>query len=337
MKRTAQRLLFWAALCCAVVIAGCGTATNLNQGSSGSEGEPKPLKTVKVGYNIGALVLEAFLEPGIEQGFFKKEGFDLKPQGYGNGGQIMQDLVSGNIDIGLAGISPALNAAAQGADVLYVSSFAKNDCPLVARTEIKTIQDLNGKTVGTLGLASIQETMLNYLEKKYGIRTKHVYGNQPSLAAMYQKGEVQAVVAGEPVAAQIVHQYGGHYLMDTVIPDAEAAGVVVKTSFAKNRPDDVVAFLRAVEETSKYITSHLDEVANQAAQKTGLTPDIVKEAMERSKLFQTPLTVSRQTLGDIIQTDIESGKLKGIQSNQINELLNKAIDESFLQKALSNK
>jgi ABC-type nitrate/sulfonate/bicarbonate transport system substrate-binding protein len=293
----------------------------------------EPLK-LNVGFNIGSLNREVFLETGLRMGFFKKCGLEIEAKGYAVGGLIIQDLVGGHLDVGLAGISPSLAGVAQGGDIVIVSSQAKNDAPLVVQQSIKSLKDLDGKNVGTPGVSSIQETLLNYLEKKNGFKTKHVYGPPTKLINDMENREIDAIVAWEPVAAEAVAKLNAKYLLDTVVDGAEASMVTVSGKLLREHPDALKNLLVATNETKDYIKAHIDEVMQVAAEKTGIPADVIKDGVTRSQLYIAPLTINMESVRLIVESDISGGKLHNVDQAGIEKFLQKAIDESYLKKAV---
>lgn len=290
---------------------------------------------LRLGYNIGSLNREVFLETAFRQGYFKKHGLEIEDKGYSVGGQIIQDLVGQNLDVGLVGISPSLTGVARGGDIVIVSSQVKNTAPLIARSSIKSLKELDGKKIGTPGISSIQETMLLYLEKLNGFKTTHVYGKATELVSYMEKGEIDGILAWEPVASQAVAKLGAHYLMNTAIEGAEASMVTMSGKMLREHPKEVVAFLKAARDTQRYIADHMDEVIGIAAEKTGIPADVIKNGMTRSKLFVLPQTINMESVRLVAEIDIANGKLPDVKAADLNQFLRKAIDESFLKKSMN--
>lgn len=289
---------------------------------------------LRVGYNIGSLNRELALETAFAKGIFERHGFVVEDKGYSVGGQIAQDLAAGGLDIGLVGISPSLAAIAQGADLVIVASQTKNNAPLVAKKAIHSIVDLDGKRVGTPGMSSIQETMLNYLERKHGIKTTHVYGKAPDLVGYLEKGEIDAILGWEPVAARAVESVGAHYLLDTVIPGAEASMVTVSGRLLRERRDVVLRFLRAMEETRQALLAGGPERIKVAAAKAGLTESVVTEGVRRSRLFLEDMAVNLESVRLIASEDVASGKIRGVPPGGIDAFVAKAVDAKLCAEAI---
>lgn len=313
-------------------LAGCGSVSKLPNSGDGSKSAAIKLK---IGYPVGSLSKELFLQTAVDKGIFAKYGLQVEGKDYSVGGQIIQDLAGGNLDLAIVGPSPALIGAAQGVDLKVVASGIKNYCPLVARKGINSIKELDGKTVGTPGVSSIEETMLNYLESQQGIKTKHIAANVSNLAGMLEKGELDAIVPWEPVAANTVAKVtGAHYLLDTILPNAEAADITVSGKLFREHPNTVILFLKAAEETRQYVLTHTDERVKAAAQITGLPESVIAESIRRSHEFTTPLQINMDSIKLIASSDIASGKLRGIDQKGLNSFLTKNIDSALLQQAL---
>ena len=334
-KRIAYQMIVVVLILNLFSLAGCGGVPQTSVGNSGA-GKQQPLVKLKVGYPNGSLVRELFLQTAIDKGFFAKYGLEIDGKGYNVGGQIIQDLAGGNLDVGIVGPSASLAGAAQGVDLKIVASIAKNDCPLVVRQGINSIKDLNGKKVGTPGVSSIQETMLNYLESQQGIKTTHSYANGADLVAYLEKGEIDAIVAWEPIAAQSVSKLGAHYLLDTILPNAEAADMTVTGKLFRENPEVAVRLLKAAQDTQRYIIANTAERVAIAAHLTGLSESVISESVRRSSLFVAPMQLNMDSIKLITSQDITAGKLRGVDPKGLDAFLTKNIDTTLLEKALNN-
>jgi len=176
--------------------------------------------------------------------------------------------------------------------------------------------------------------MLSYLERKEGFKTTHVYGKAPDLVGYLEKGEIDAILAWEPVAAQAVNKLHVQYLLDTTIPGAEASEVTVSGKLFRERPQVVINFLQAMEATRRHIVNNTAQRIKVAAGKTNLPESVVAESVRRSNLFLDEMTVNMASVRIIADEDIASGKLKGVTAKDRDPFLAKAIDTKLLKKAL---
>ncbi|MDA8440968.1 MAG: ABC transporter substrate-binding protein [Peptococcaceae bacterium] len=314
-------------------LTGCGSGPTPS-GSNGGAGNKPTLTKLTVGYPSGTMSKSLFLQTGIDTGIFTKYGLEVQPKAYTVGGQVVEDLAGNNLDFGMAGPSASLDGAAKGADLKIIASAMQNDCPLVARQEITSVKELNGKKVGTPGVSSIQETMLDYLESQQGIKTIHVYANAANLVQLLQKGEIDAIVAWEPLGAQAVAKVGAHYLLNTIIPGAEAEDFTVTGKLFRENPNTVVQFLKAAEAIKQYLNTHLTEREQVAAGSTGLPESVIAQAVQSSHNFITPMQLNVNSIKLSAMQDIASGKLTGVKQSGLDAFLAKNIDTTLLQKAL---
>ncbi len=299
------------------------------------EGAAKPV-TLRVGTQIGSELDYAPYWIAIEKGYFKEEGIEIVPsRSYPNGPMTLLDFNKGDLDAMLAGLAPYLQAAAQGSEFVMVMSITKNNAPIVARAEIKAPRDLNGKMVGTPGLATIQDTMLLLYEKEHGIKAQHVYGKITDLIAMLEKNEVQAILGWETVAAEAVLRVkGAHYLAPIpVIPGAESLEVVVSPKLAKQQPDVVQGFVRAILKGMWYFEKHEDEALQIIAKAIGTPQALAVVKLGKGQVKVTDPYVEMKSSKVIFDTAAEAKKIPLDKLPSLEAFTQRFLDYSFLKKA----
>src|SRR5205814_3391163 len=101
-------------------------------------------------------------------GFFKAEGLEVELVYSRGGTAAMQALVGGAVDYAGTSFDVALQAFANGAPIRRFASTGR--LPLFAlavapkdRDAIKTVKDLEGKTVGISGLGNADHALLLFL------------------------------------------------------------------------------------------------------------------------------------------------------------------------------
>src|SRR4051794_23465518 len=116
---------------------------------------------------------------GKRAGIFKKHGLDLEILYTNGGGETMQAVISGSVDIGVAaGTGSALGAFAKGAPVRILLAGATGAGDLYwyvpAASPLKSFKDLAGKTVAySTNGASTHITALALI-KHFGVAAKPV-------------------------------------------------------------------------------------------------------------------------------------------------------------------
>jgi NitT/TauT family transport system substrate-binding protein len=138
---------------------------------------------------------------GIEKGTFKKYGLDLQLVQLRNGALSMSTLASGQVQYNYGSPANALSAAAGGMRLQCVASAVqKIPRELVARKEIRTLEDLRGKTFGvqSIGGGFWLQTMiaLDYLgldPEKYDLKMR-ILGDTATVTQAIGSGAVDAAV-----------------------------------------------------------------------------------------------------------------------------------------------
>lgn len=157
---------------------------------------------------------------GIDAGLFKKSGLDVKMLQIRSGPILAATLGSGSVQVIYTASSTAINAAAGGMKISCIA-FPINRIArqLVARKEIKSLEDLRGKTFGvqSIGGGFWLQTMLlldhlNIDAEKYQLKVR-VIGDTGTITQALITGQVDAAVLPYSFADQAIRA-GFHSLAD---------------------------------------------------------------------------------------------------------------------------
>ena len=118
-------------------------------------------------------------EIGQRAGIFKKHGLVLDMLFTQGGGETMQTVISGSIDIGIAaGTAAIMGAYAKGAPVRIIGAGTTGAGDLFwyvpAASPIKSLKDTDGKTVGYSTNGASTHTTLLALIKHFGVTARPV-------------------------------------------------------------------------------------------------------------------------------------------------------------------
>jgi NitT/TauT family transport system substrate-binding protein len=108
----------------ALVAAGCGGDDPEPPGQSADGGE---LVTVRVGDILGTPA--AFLQFGVDQGFFEEQGLDVQVEPNPGGAANIPGVAAGDFDIAGSNVVSVLLARGEGIPIKMISAgtFATND------------------------------------------------------------------------------------------------------------------------------------------------------------------------------------------------------------------
>ena len=197
-----------------------------------------------------------------EEGFFKKQGVEIKAINISGGTQGAQMMVSGGVDVSLDDPISCIVATAGGVPVVDI--FAGTPTMpflIVGGPGIKTMADLKGKRVGSsgLGLSASRLALLVGL-KRLGL---DVEKDQITIVAAGQEPERIAGLSAGAIAATVISpefrikldQLGLNMLADlrTLNISWETASVITTAKNMQTKRDLIERVARALLEANAYI------------------------------------------------------------------------------------
>src|SRR3954470_18423120 len=207
---------------------------------------------ITVGKISGGIGLHIPSYIAMDKGFFKEEGLDARWIEL-QGRPMITAGLTGNLDfvpIPSGGANAVLTA---GAPLKYiVNQSLKPQYIIVAKAEIKKVEDLKGKTVGyaRVGAADYDEgatTLDRFFNMKVGRDYKVIqFQGEPERIAAMANGDIAGTLVSVPRAYQ-ARQAGFNVLLRTGDYLPRAGGTFWSTeAFFQKNPDTVKKFIRAI-------------------------------------------------------------------------------------------
>jgi NitT/TauT family transport system substrate-binding protein len=125
----------------------------------------------------------AIAELGQSAGFFKKHGLELEILWTQGAGESQQAVISGSVDIGLAGTLAAFGAFQKGAPLRIIAAEATGAADfwyVRADSVIKSIKDLDGKTIAYSTNGASTHTLVLAFLKEGGAAGKPIATGGPA-------------------------------------------------------------------------------------------------------------------------------------------------------------
>jgi NitT/TauT family transport system substrate-binding protein len=212
-----------------------------------------------------------------EKGMFKKYGVEVEPVYYDIFSKTYPDLASGQIDGALIAIGDTININRNSPmRVLAVYDNGGNDAVMVG-PEIRSIEDLRGKTIGLQIGSQYELTVVKMLQSvKMSISDVNMVAIYPedALAAL-ESGQVEAASTWEPYSSEaiakgykIIYPQKQLYLF----PDL----IVMSKSIVDERPEEVQAFMKAWFEAVEYRLKNPEETRAIAAKYLGISVEEIQ-------------------------------------------------------------
>ena len=240
---------------------------------------------------------KAFVYAGVQQGFFKAEGLDVKIVPGRGSSDAVTKIASGAADVGFGGISALMMAAAESKSPVPVkavmSLYSKQPDALFTRADskIKTLKDMEGKTVAMPTFSSSNALWPVVLQKN-GVdpaKIKVIKTDPATLAPMLAQGRVDATINWVTVAPafQAVLKQANKDL--AVLPwtqfglDGYGWSALASDKTIKDRPDVLKRYLRAL---SKSLAFSIEQPQKAAEALKAQVPEadiaVVKAEFESS-------------------------------------------------------
>lgn len=265
----------------------------------------------------------------------EKRGYTVKWQEFLSGANLCQHMSSGEVDYGTAGAAPAITFRGLGLDFIFLASSNTDGSALIAGNNIKSVKELNGKNVGTPGIGSMQDALVDRIEKENGIKVSHRNMKVSDMPLFLKKGEVDAFIAWEPHISRTESLGYGHVLLTSkdVMPNHQCCALVTREKTIAADPqmaDDVVAvYLEAME----WFNSHHAEAIAMISKVTGIAEKDIESAMQRVS-YPMPPYLDQPSMKVLLEGLVASKKIKAENVPDAAEFIRQMCRTDLLEKHL---
>lgn len=240
----------------------------------GCQAKTGALRQVKVS-EVAHSVFYAPQYAAISQGFFLEEGLDVTLINGGGADKVMTSVLTGEVDIGLAGPEAAIYVHLEGhKDAPKIFSQLTN-CDgsfLVGRTEETfTWENLRGKTIIGGRKGGVPEMTLEYVMRKNGViphrdATVDTSVQFNMMAGAFTGGNGDYVTLFEPTATEVERSGQGYVLCSIGAESGEIpyTAYFAPESLLENDPDLIQRFTNAIAKGQKWVQTHSDQEVAEA-------------------------------------------------------------------------
>lgn len=308
---------------------------------SPASGQQKALAHITYSENMYAVIAVV----AIEKGYLAAQGLDVKHASEGTATEILESMVGGSTDFGVASPSRIETIAAKKLPIKAVAlnGYGFTGSVVVPKKDQQTkrMADLKGKTVGVQLGTGTYAVWARYLKtqnlsvKDFDIKNM----SNPLIPAAMESNSIQAAVTWEPSPARMVAKGIGRVILG---PDDLAKPIncsypfflITPSRMIEKSPDVVQKVVNAWSQSLKHIRENPDDVARIMTESMkkmrGLTlnPADVKREIFLTKFDR--LTISDADVKDteeLARVSVEDGKLKALPD------IRSAIDNRFAEKA----
>ncbi|MGE5301993.1 MAG: ABC transporter substrate-binding protein [Alphaproteobacteria bacterium] len=304
-------------------------------------GQQKPQIHVTYSENMYAVIAVV----AIDKGFLAAQGLDVKSASEGTSTEILQSMVGGTTDFGIA--SPS-RIEAIAAKKLPIKAVALNGYGFTGSVVVpqrdersKTMADLKGKSIAVQVGTGTYAVWSRYLKTKqlsvkdFTIRNM----DNPLIPAAMESHSVEAAVTWEPSPARMKAKGIARVILG---PEDLAKPInclypfflITPSRMIERSPDVVQKVVNAWSQSLKYIRENPDDVARMMTESMkkmrGITlnPQDVKREIFLTKFDR--LTISDADIKDneeLARVSVDDGKLKALPD------IRSVMDNRFADKA----
>lgn len=332
-KRTGSKIILLAFLLLffSLVLAGCG-----------GEGEDTVGQPVSFTLAHSTWVGYGPLYIAQEEGFFEKYGLNPQLTIIEDESQYAGALASGQIE-GLANVlDREVIHYAKGTPetVIFAMDESSGGDGIIASAEIKSVEDLKGKTVGLDKSSTSYFFFLTILDE-YGVEEEEINIQEMGAGdagAAFVAGKLDAAVTWEPWLSNASQREGGHVLVTSKdFPHVIVDVVTLRQDFITANPQVPLALTKAWFDAVEWYKAHPQEGNEIMAAALGLETEEIAEmakgvtflGMEENLTFFDKEEESN--IFSVAQKAVDFWTEKGIISEEVD--VNELIDASFVKEA----
>lgn len=312
-RRNVARTFGWTTLLLLLTLAAsaCGSgAPGGSKAASGTGVSASPAASGEVKRNVPAVLNYGYIGvnslnmtsgaegwgfyKGIIQEELKKYGItEVKLVGFPNGPDQSESLISGRLDVGSLGDTPAILARSTGAKTRLITQGAVDSIGYIIakKNGPKTLAELKGKTVAIQKGSFMHRYIAGLLKQQNIADVKLIHMLRPDAEAALARGEIDAMTNSAVYALKQIDQ--GYTELDNATKHPDLYGTsatVVAEDYLKKFPDFASVWNAARLKALKDLQSKPEEYYEFVAKVNNNQVDLVKKASPISSLKEVPFT-----------------------------------------------
>jgi NitT/TauT family transport system substrate-binding protein len=310
------------------VLAGGGTALVGMMGPWGglraAPAAPVPVAIANASGNVNLTMQEMMRQ----QGFLQELGLAATITAVADGSKITGGLIGGDVDVcTMAGFGQVFPAIERGArlKVLAGACLLPTLALYSSKPQVKTLKDLEGRTVGTGALGALLHQLVVALLQKNGVDpAKVTFVNVGASGDVFRAATVGTVDAGtgEAALADQVGRYNLHMIeggdLTTGLPEYSYQGAYTTDRAIANKRDVIVRTLAAYAKLYRFVSKPEGKEAFLKARAVVLKSSPAEEGesqwnyLQKHKPYAVDLVLSEERLAYMQRLNAQLGVQKTV-------------------------
>lgn len=280
-----------------LLVAACSSPA----GDGVANDDPGEMTTLKVGLVPITAVAPIYI--GMEQGFFEEEGIELELTMGMGGPSAVAGVESGSVDIAISDSVAMIRTAATGINLTSLINAGAVDengvggsqVVVAADSDITSVGDLEGKTIGIFNLQSTNELNVRAAIDAEGgdsSTLSFVSLEFTAMLAALQRGDIDAAGMAEPNLSLALDAGEVRTVLDyypIVFPSGTSITLwFTGTKQLDSKLESIEGFVTAMEKAAKYSDENPDEVRAIIPSYSGLSAEMLTDVPLQK--YSAPLT-----------------------------------------------
>lgn len=224
-----------------------------------------------------------------KKGFFKEEGLNIERKAFIAGAPLREAMITGSLDIGQLGSTPAISTAAAGVPVkaIFVNAGGGGQHSFIVRKD-SPINDpckTKGMRVGVFVGSLAHYAVMLAVEKRCGLSYKDynfIMMEPPDAMVQLEAGLVDAIILWEDFGSVAVEgKKIGKRLIDAREATKAPTITMATEKFVEKHPDLVVKYIRASAKAMQFVVSNFDETVDIVTSEWKRPKEVTISAMNR--------------------------------------------------------
>jgi ABC-type nitrate/sulfonate/bicarbonate transport system substrate-binding protein len=261
-----------------------------------------------------------------ENGLYKDKGLDVALTFSGSATGPMQLLIAGEVDIAVTTSDVGIDAVSRGAKVKLIAGYlSSRPFIMMAKPDIKTVEQLKGKAVGVSPPRDISTIAWNRWLKSQNIKPSEIdqiYNtNTGARYAALSNGATVAAMLSPPVSFK-AKKAGYNEILDMgeYLRGVPFLCIFARTDWLESHGDVARAFLTTQSEAIDwfYDTSHRKQANDILARRIKMDRPLIEETYDyyinQLKPFSRKLVISEEGYKNELESLIEADKIKSVSA-----------------------
>ncbi len=340
MKKTFKTLGVVALVLLAITVVGCNKKTDTSASAGSSE-----QKVVRINFQTGGLCA-APVHVAMKLGLFDEElskiGQKAEYVQVVEGGATLAEMIaSGKVDAGYGLYATQLQAMENGLPISYTSGIHTGCTKYYVRadSDIYSVADLRGKTIGVPGLAdsAVMNLKRKLIDEGIGVtadnnEVEFIAYASADLAIALNNGAVDVIGVHDPVATKGELAYGFRKILDTGTDEKfvneYCCQQFVTHKLLNENPAGAAAVTRALQKAAAFVEAEPRAAAQLQIENNFVAGDLDFNAALLEELFYQPSrSLGKKTFEAAARQLQEAGVLK--ESTNIEKFVETGYIELF--------